>query len=1429
MSTEPTADKVPAATTIPATTTDATTKNNNNNSDGEPPLPSEQKLAAWYEWPLFSWVVPLLERGARRSDAVEALATEDMMRLPRHEDPAYNLERIRGLWQEQLAKRDADPEYKPDIVPVLMAVYSRRILIGAVYRFISDGCAFALPFLLREYTRWLVDTAAPAWHGWMWTMALVLANLAMAQGINISHQHTLTAFTQMRGALRLLVFEAALRYPANHEDTGKIMAAHSSDTASLTELAIFVHGMYISPVVVLGACVALYFFIGYSGLIVFAIMFFSTPLQGLIMSKVFGMRGPFMLAAAKRANTLSEALQGIRIAKFMCWEESFATKIAETRDAELEWYVSMQRWRIPLTLVMMALPAIINFCAFAIQLALEGRIDVRTAFPALTMLNAIRIPLMFIPLAFSKYFDTKVALTRVSEVAAFRGRYEYLERVTAAPAAGGDDGGDGDDDVAIDMKDITVLGDDNSKKKKPQQPPGGGPPPTSSPVPPEPAKGASAAGNNKEEEQQQQGTEMTTVQTADAAAADPPARQIVAKDLTLRVPKGKLTIVVGATASGKSTLIKALIGEADVVQGHGRLRHFTSTAYIPQEPWIMNATARDNILMDMPFDADKYKRVVAACQLTADFEQLPGGDMTEIGERGINVSGGQKQRIAFARAVYSGRDTVLMDDPLSAVDPHVSAALFEKCICGEMRERTRVLVTHQAQLVPSADYVVLMAKCAVAFAGSVEELRASGLFDVAAEVVRAVSDGHGEGFVAAAAVAVASGASPAGGPPTSSAPAARTDGGVSGSKGDADGAKKAAGELQTTEDNKAGAVGWSTYSWYLSLGSGWLFGGVLGTAALTSTCFVIAGLVLALWASSKGVAPGSGALTQEQYMQWMGIFTLIGSIFLIVRQFLFLGFTTNVARGAHDTAMRNVLRAPTSFFDTTPMGRILNRFTKDIGSIDGPVAENLIFVINMAFLVMGSIATVAVSAPYILILVPFIVMYFVHVFGYYSNTVRGLKRLDGSTQSPVVAILNEAVGGLASIRAFGIGERLSREHERRALVSSLPNYCMRACQRWLSARSDLVGSLLLLVTCIFGVITRYSDTSSWLPLTPALVSLAITNVLQTTNTVTLLTRMLADLETEMSSTERVKEYADELPQEAVYEYGTDGRLPAPGPSWPATAHITFDNVLLRYRPGLPLVLNGVSFAVSAGHKVGLVGRTGSGKSTIMLALFRMVELAGGAITIDGRDTSTLDLADLRRAITIIPQDPTLFSGTIRSNLDPFERHTDETLWAVLDKLHLRDRLTKFIAADAAAAVGLQAVVREKGSNFSVGERQLLCMARALLKRSSILLLDEASASLDNETDQLIQRVIRSEFKQCTVITIAHRLGTVIDSDMIVVMNNGTVQEMGAPSALLADGGGALHGMVRKLGSEQFELLKAVADGTKEYAAALRVDTTYETK
>jgi ABC-type multidrug transport system fused ATPase/permease subunit len=841
-------------------------------------------------------------------------------------------------------------------------------------------------------------------------------------------------------------------------------------------------------------------------------------------------------------------------------------------------------------------------------------------------------------------------------------------------------------------------------------------------------------------------------------------------------------MVTGPTASGKSTIIAGLIGEADIgdEQAGKRVTTRGTIAFVAQDAWIMNQSVRNNIIMSEPFDEARYIDTIVACELTSDLQQLAAGDKTEIGERGINLSGGQKQRIALARAAYSNRDIIVMDDPLSAVDPAVCRALVDNCICGLLAGKTRILVTHQTQFLSRADHVIAMQDCAIEFSGPFDDMPHS---------------------------------------PTAHADVEETDVTLTDTTEqhaivmnllhcDTDPSKLAdAARLVEAEKVDGRRARMSVLLWYLRRGGGSVVGYFV-FMFLWRAGFVFADIWLAYWASKTDIFGRS--YTDDEYFMYLAILLLLVILMAALRFFFLWLSVTEASRRVHAQLLGRVMYAPMSFFDTTPMGRITNRFSKDMQSVDMMTPMRADFFLMIGSQIASWLAIIAYGSVFMIPLLVIVIAAYASVTDRFATTMHAMRRMENMKRSPAMAAMAQTLQGIDTIRAYGATAFFSARHEAKSEELLCAGYNFRSSQLWAGLRMSVIGGLIALFYGILAIMMATTEAVSVVNPGNTILALGATYAAVMPMFLSFFISTYAQLVSELASVQHIQQYVETLPQETAICYGSgpDEHV-APAASWPTDGSISFKDVELRYREGKPLVLKGISFDIAAGHKVGVVGRTGSGKSTVMLALFRMVELAAGTIRIAGHDVSTLNMADLRKEITIIPQDPLLFAGTIRSNLDPFGHLDEADLWAAIDRVDLRSRMAP--VESETEGTGLDTVVTEKGSNLSVGQRQLLCLARALLKKSKILLLDEATASVDFESDALIQKTIRNEFADCTVLTIAHRLATVIDADRILVLGAGEVLEYAPPSDLLALPEGHFHEMVSQLGAEQFEELKAIAD------------------
>ncbi|KAI9535317.1 Canalicular multispecific organic anion transporter 1 [Dissostichus eleginoides] len=516
----------------------------------------------------------------------------------------------------------------------------------------------------------------------------------------------------------------------------------------------------------------------------------------------------------------------------------------------------------------------------------------------------------------------------------------------------------------------------------------------------------------------------------------------------------------------------------------------------------------------------------------------------------------------------------------------------------------------------------------------------------------------------------------------------------------------------------------------------------------------------------------------------VGVFGVLGvaqGFFVFFSTLLLAKASISASRILHSRLLNNILRVPMVFYDTTPIGRVVNRFAKDIFTVDEAIPQSFRSWLMCVLGVLGTLFVICLATPFFtIIIIPLaLVYYFVQRF--YVASSRQLRRLDSVSRSPIYSHFSETVSGLSVIRAYGHQERFLN-HNTKTIDENLKSvYPWIVSNRWLAIRLEFLGNLVVFFSALLAVLSR--DT-----LDSGLVGLSISYSLNVTQTLNWLVRMTSELETNIVAVERVSEYTD-LENEA--KWVTDTR---PREKWPEAGRVQFENYKVRYRPGLDLVLHGITCDINSMEKIGIVGRTGAGKSSLTNCLFRIIEAAEGRILIDGVDVSTIGLHDLRNSLTIIPQDPVLFSGTLRMNLDPFDKFSDEAIWKVLELSHLKDYV-------AGLQEGLQHEVAEGGENLSVGQRQLLCLARALLRKSRILILDEATAAVDLETDDLIQTTIRQEFSHCTVLTIAHRLQSIMDSSRVMVLDAGKIVEFDSPSNLLEKRGN-FYAMVKDAGITQ---------------------------
>ena len=857
-----------------------------------------------------------------------------------------------------------------------------------------------------------------------------------------------------------------------------------------------------------------------------------------------------------------------------------------------------------------------------------------------------------------------------------------------------------------------------------------------------------------------------------------PEYKIALDKINFLAKKGELSCIVGRVGSGKSALIQSILGDLNRINGsvtiHGEI------AYVAQVPWIMNGTVRENILFGHRYDPVFYEKTVKACALTVDFAILKDGDHTLVGEKGISLSGGQKARISLARAVYARADVYLFDDPLAAVDEHVGKHLVNHVLGpqGLLSSKCKVLATNKISVLSIANNITLMQDGSITQQGTYDQIM-SAPGSVLSQLIteygekKAESEGFKEEEIDVENL-VSEESSEAG--DISDALSLRRASSVTLKSirfADDDVAQ------ERKEHREQGKVKWSVYKDYIQACNPRYCCLCLGAIIAAQILSIVSSVWLKYWSEING-----DDNSNPHAWIYLGIYFVIGlgTSLVYIFQMITLWQYCSIegSKKLHSDMIDSVMRAPMQFFETTPIGRILNRFSNDIYKIDEVLARTIAQFVANSLKVGFTILVICYSTwQFILIIIPLLFLY-MNYQQYYMRTSRELRRLDSVTRSPVFAHFQETITGTSTIRGFGQQDRfkhINQSHVDNNMSAYFPTV---NSNRWLAVRLEFIGSVIILAAAGLSIFTLKFGTIS-----AGLVGLSVSYSLQITQSLNWIVRMTVEVETNIVAVERVKEYSILKPEAPeIVE-------PRPKSTWPEHGKIEFKNYSTRYREGLDLVLKNINLSINPKEKVGIVGRTGAGKSSLTLALFRIIEATSGEIIIDGVPTQTVGLEDLRHKLSIIPQDSQVFEGTVRENIDPTNQFTDEQIWNALELSHLKSHIVGMSDSNE----GLNVKLSEGGSNLSVGQRQLMCLARALLIPSTILVLDEATAAVDVETDEIVQKTIRDEFKDRTILTIAHRLNTIMDSDRIVVLEKGEIKEFDTPENLLKNKDGLFYSLV----------------------------------
>uniref|UniRef100_UPI0037E7E5A5 ATP-binding cassette sub-family C member 3 n=1 Tax=Semicossyphus pulcher TaxID=241346 RepID=UPI0037E7E5A5 len=1241
-----------------------------------------------------------------------------------------------------LSNQKAAP-HQPSFLRSLLRAFGPYFLIGSAFKFLQDVITFVNPQLLRMLISFTKQKGVPDW--WGYSLAFLMFFTAFLQTL-ILHRHFQYCFvtgmnvrTAIIGAIyrkSLVITNAAKR----SSTVGEVVNLMSVDAQRFMDLTTFLNMLWSAPLQIMLALYFLWQNLGPSVLAGVAVMIMLIPLNAVIAMKTRAYQVEQMQYKDSRIKLMNEILNGIKVLKLYAWENSFKEKVLAIRQKELNVLRKTAYLGALSTMAWTSAPFLVALTTFAVYVTVDENniLDAEKAFVSLSLFNILRFPLNMLPQVISSMVQASVSLKRIQNFLS----HDELDPNSVDRK-----------NTATDFS-VTVVNGKFTWAKE-----------------------------------------------------DPP----VLHNINVMVPQGSLLAVVGHVGCGKSSLISALLGEMEKLEGEVSIRG--SVAYVPQQAWIQNATLRDNILFGRPFNEQKYCCVMNACALTPDLEVLPGGDMTEIGEKGINLSGGQRQRVSLARALYSDADVYLLDDPLSAVDAHVAKHIFDNLIGpeGVLKGKTRILVTHGISFLPQVDNIMVMVDGRVSEMGSHQELlKQNGAFaeflrnytlEDIVEEEEATEDlleeeelfpedalsNHTDmvdnepvineakrKFIRQISVISADGENPR-------CRSVRRQGCSQRKHGEQEKKKSHEGEkLIQAETTETGRVKTKVYLEYAKAVGPLLSVFICFLYCCQSAAAIGANVWLSQWTNDA-----SRNQTQQNVNMRVGVYAALGiaqGILVMISSFTLAMGNIGAARKLHYNLLDNKFHTPQSFFDTTPIGRVINRFSKDIYIIDEALPATVLMLLGTVFVSLSTMIVIVSSTPIFAVVIAPLAFIYVFVQRFYVATSRQLKRLESVSRSPIYSHFSETVTGSSVIRAYGRHSAFVLMSDVKVDENQKSYYPGIVSNRWLGVRIEFIGNCIVLFAALFAVTGKES-------LNPGLVGLSVSYALQVTMSLNWMVRMCSDLENNIVAVERVKEYS-ETKTEAPWEV-EDKKPPL---EWPMRGNVEFHDYSVRYREGLDLVLKKLTLSVKGGEKIGIVGRTGAGKSSMTLCLFRLLEAAAGEITIDEVKIADIGLHDLRSKLTIIPQEPVLFSGSLRMNLDPFEKYNDEEVWKALEHSHLH----KFVSNQPAK---LELECSEGGENLSVGQRQLVCLARALLRKTRILILDEATAAIDLETDDLIQSTIRIQFEDCTVFTIAHRLNTIMDYTRVLVLDKGQIAEFDTPTNLLSQRG-IFYGMAKDAGLTQ---------------------------